>query len=547
MLRRTFLALPAAAAVSSARPKKLNLGGVKEKHAWVPMSDGVKLSTWLYIPEGEGPWPVIYEQRYAPIRADRTRIESAEFAAKGYVVATQNFRGAQDSKGHFLAYRALGLGEQRDGADTIDWFLQQPWCNGKVGSYGASQGGYAQNFLAASKPKALHAQYMVDFGASLFHHGYRIGGAARPLRLRGMYKTAGATVKDGEALLADQLAHPVYDDWWKVEDTTLHWDAMSAPSFLIGSWFDRVSLGVVETFQGRHKAHPGKQQLILGPWVHGRYNKDAAEVGELKFPDVAKFSVVDHQMRWFDHYLKGESNGVDQPAPIRYYVMGACGEPGAPGHQWRDAQSWPPPSKETPYLLLDQGRLATGSASSSAESTEWVSDPYNPPVLEGAQPQSGLDQRQLEMHSGARTFTSETLSKPVEWTGMIRARLFFSSSARDADAIVRVTDVYPDGRSILLTDMVRRLRFRNGFEREEFLEPGQVYEATFDVAWLSHIFNKGHKIRVTICSAAAPYWEINPQTGDRITADLPKQMQVARNAIWHTTQRPSALLAPVAG
>ena len=508
------------------------------------MRDGTKLSTWLYIPPGEGPWPVIYEQRYAPIRADRTRRESAEFAGKGYVVATQSFRGAQDSKGVFLAYRGLGLGDPTDGADTISWFLEQEWCDGKVGSYGASQGGYAQNFLAASRPKALHTQYMVDFGASLFHHGYRIGGAARPLRFRGMCETAGAR-EDGEKMLAEQLLHPTYDEWWRVEDTMTHWDKMSAPTFMIGSWFDRVSTGVVATFQGRSKAHPGSQQLILGPWTHGRYNKDSVKVGELEFPEHSKFSVVDHQMKWFDRYLKGKSNGVDLDAPVRYYVMGACGEPDAPGHEWREVADWPPRSTETPYFLGSDGRLSAKEEASGAESTEWTADPHDAPVLEGRQPQSGVDQREFESHSGVRTFTNDPLTEPVEWTGMIRARLFFSSSAPDTDAIVRLADVYPDGRSVLLTDMVRRLRFRNGFEAEEPLEPGKVHEVEFDLAWLSHAFNRGHRIRISVCSHAAPYWEINPQTGDPVTADLPERMQVARNAVWHAEGRRSAILAPV--
>jgi len=543
MLRRHFLALPAAAL---AQAQELDLGGVEERHVWVPMKDGTELSTWLYVPPGEGPWPVIYEQRYAPIRAERTRLESAGFARKGYVVATQNFRGAQESKGTFLAYRGLGLGGPTDGADTIAWFLKQGWCNGKVGSYGASQGGYAQNFLAASRPKELHAQYMVDFGASLFHHGYRIGGAARPLRFRRMCTTAAAS-EDGERMLAEQLRRPTYGEWWGVEDTMPHWDKMSAPSFLIGSWFDHVTAGVVATFQGRRGAHPGRQQLILGPWTHGRYNKDTGKVGELQFPEHSKFSVVDHQMKWFDRYLKDEANEVDGDAPVRYYVMGACGEPDAPGHEWREAQDWPPGSVETPYLFSGAGGLSTTRETGTSESTEWIADPYNSPPLEGGQPQSGMDQRRFESHSGVCTFTSDPLRNSVEWTGLIRARLFISSTARDTDAIVRLTDVYPDGRSILMTDMVRRLRFRNGFEREEPLKAGEVYEVEFDVGWLSHVFNRGHRIRVSVCSHAAPYWEINPQTGAPIAADLPERMHVARNRIWHTAGRSSALLAPVVG
>lgn len=285
--------------------------------------------------------------------------------------------------------------------------------------------------------------------------------------------------------------------------------------------------------------------MILGPWVHGRYNKDAGKVGELEFPEKSKFSVVEHQMQWFDHYLKGEPNGVNRDAPVRYYVMGACGEPGAPGHEWRNAQSWPPPSNETAYRLLDKRRLSAGSEKPSAESTTWVADPHNPPKLEGRQPQSGLDQRNLENHSGVLTFTTDALTEPVEWTGMMRARLYMSSSARDTDAIVRVTDVYPDGRSILLTDMVRRLRFRNGFERQDLLEPDKVNKVEFDISWISHIFNRRHRIRISVCSHAAPYWEINPQTGEAITVDLPPRMQVAHNALWHAPGKESAILAPV--
>ncbi len=226
--------------------------------------------------------------------------------------------------------------------------------------------------------------------------------------------------------------------------------------------------------------------------------------------------------------------------------MGACGEPGAPGHEWRETQSWPPSSKQTAYRLLDKSRLSAGSEKAEGESTSWVADPYNPPKLEGAQPQSGLDQRNVEVHSGVLTFTTDPLDEPVEWTGMIRARLYMSSSARDTDAIVRVTDVYPDGRSILLTDMVRRLRFRNGFEREDFLEPGEVNKVEFDVAWMSHIFNRGHRIRISVCSHAAPYWEINPQTGEAIAAELPARMQVAHNALFHAPGKESTILAPVA-
>src|SRR5262249_50804372 len=124
----------------------VDLGQVTEKHVMVPMRDDKALSTYLYFPEGKGPWPVLYEQRYADIRGAGTRKAYARFAAAGYVVAAQNFRGTHLSEGTWVGYRALGWGETKDGYDTVEWLARQPWSTGKIGTMGGSQAGYAQNF-----------------------------------------------------------------------------------------------------------------------------------------------------------------------------------------------------------------------------------------------------------------------------------------------------------------------------------------------------------------------------------------------------------------
>jgi putative CocE/NonD family hydrolase len=154
----------------------------------IPMRDGTKLSTYLYLPTGKGPWPVLYEQRYADLRGGETRKGYARLAAAGYVVAAQNFRGAQLSEGTWVGYRALGWGEKKDGFDTVEWLAKQPWSTGKIGTLGSSQGGFAQNFLAVAQPPHLVCQYMIDTGLSLFHEGYRIGGTTRPERFKQMDK-----------------------------------------------------------------------------------------------------------------------------------------------------------------------------------------------------------------------------------------------------------------------------------------------------------------------------------------------------------------------
>jgi putative CocE/NonD family hydrolase len=137
------------------------------------------------------------------------------------------------------------------------------------------------------------------------------------------------------------------------------------------------------------------------------------------------------------------------------------------------------------------------------------------------------------------------LTEPVEWTGKVRAELYVSSSAKDTDFIVRVSDVYPDGRSILLMDYVRRARYRDGYEQEVFMEPGKVYRVAFDVGWTSQVFNRGHHIRVTVASTGAPFYEPNPNTGEPLTIEPPARTVVARNAVHHDRQYASRLIAPL--
>ena len=135
-----------------------------EKHEMVPMRDGKKLSVYLYFPEGKGPWPAIFQQRYLNVPSAATRKDYARLAANGYVVAVENFRGTHLSEGTWVGYRSLGWGELKDGFDTVEWLAKQPWCTGKIGTLGGSQSGYAQTFLAVTRPPHLVCQYMIDTG-----------------------------------------------------------------------------------------------------------------------------------------------------------------------------------------------------------------------------------------------------------------------------------------------------------------------------------------------------------------------------------------------
>lgn len=545
-LLRSFMVLLILASTLSAAEPAIDLGTVTEKHEMVPMRDGKRLSVYLYFPAGDGPWPVIYEQRYADLRGAGSRKALASIASHGYVVAAQNFRGAYLSEGTWEGYRALAWGELQDGYDTVEWLAKQPWSTGKIGTMGGSQAGFAQNFLAVTRPPHLVAQYMTDTGLSLFHEGYRIGGTTRPERFKQL-GTVCRDPKDNDRLLEEWFRHPTYDTYWQQEDCTRHIDKMNVPCFTLGSWFDFMCIGSVDSFVARqHHAGPssrGKQQLLIGPWLHGGPKDN--RVAELLFPENATFEREKHLIRWFDHYLKGIDNGVEKDPAVRYYVMGSVGEPNAPGNLWRTAKDWPIPSSPTSYYLQAEGKLSTTPPESQASVTHFKADPLHPATIPERAFAGAKDAQAFEKQAEVRTFTTEPLASPVEWTGLVKTEVFLSSSAKDTDVIVRVCDVYPDGRSILLVDYVRRVRYREGYDKEVFMEPGQVYKVAFDVGWISQVFNKGHRIRVTVASTGAPFFEPNPNTGEPLTLDFCPNAIVAENAIHHEREHASRVIAPV--
>ncbi len=523
----------------------LDLGSVTERHEMIPMRDGNKLSAYLYFPAGAGPWPAVFEQRYADLRGASTRKAAARLAEAGYVVALVNFRGTHLSEGTWVGYRALGWGELKDGYDTCEWLAKQSWCTGNVGTFGSSQGGYAQNFLAVTQSPHLKCQYMVDTGLSLFQEGYRIGGTTRPNRFLAMAANC-RNPDDNRRLMEEWFQHPNYDDYWRQEDCSLHFEKMNVPCFTIGSWYDFMCQGSVASFIGRqHHGGPnsrGKQQLLIGPWLHGRLNK-TNKVGDLVYPENSIWPEHEHMVRWFDHHLKGAQNGIEKEPTVRYYVMGPID--GNIGNTWRAATDWPPTSTPTAYYLQPKRSLAVTAPATTDASTSFVSDPLHPMQIPGTSFPGAKDARPFEQQSDVLTFTTEPLEDAVEWTGRVRAELYVSSTARDTDFLVRISDVYPDGRSILICDYPWRARYREGFDHEALLEPGNVHKLAFDVGWMSQIFGAGHRIRVAIASTGAPLYEPNPQTGGPQTIEMPANPVKAENTIHHNRTQASRIIAPI--
>ncbi|MEZ6044539.1 MAG: CocE/NonD family hydrolase [Planctomycetaceae bacterium] len=364
---------------------EIDLGPVKESHVMIPMRDGVKLSAYLYQPEGAGPWPVIMEQRYGGFTSDQTRKEMAELATAGYVVAGVNFRGTQLSEGKFVGYRALGWGEKQDGYDIVEWLAVQPWSNGKIGTFGSSQAGFAQNFLAVTQPPHLVCQYMIDTGLSLYHEGYRIGGVTKPNRFKGMAGVCRVPEHNAE-LMKEWYQHPTYDEYWQEEDCSRFFDKMNVPCFTVGSWYDFMCVGSVESYIGRqHAGGPnsqGSQFLYIGPWLHGRFNK-TNKFRDVDYPENANFDMLNHMITWFDYHLKGIQNEIAETPAVQYYVMGAFDEPDAPGNVWRSAEDWPIAAEPTEYYLKPEASAGSSVPRVVDASSSIKADPFHPASIPG--------------------------------------------------------------------------------------------------------------------------------------------------------------------
>jgi hypothetical protein len=513
----------------------------RETHM-VPMRDGVSLATDVALPQGEGPWPALL----ARTPYDKKAIPLELIAAQGYAAVAQDVRGRFASQGLPMAFLDDGWGERQDGYDTVEWVAAQPWCNAKVGTFGPSALGITQNMMAGAAPPHLVCQHVAVACSDVYGQAVFQGGAFRKALVEGWL--GGNQWPDENLKL--MTAHPHYDELWAMLSPESRHAHVTVPTYQLGGWYDIFSQGNIDSFVGLQtrggEGARGRQKLVMGPWTHGGMTK--REQGDLTYPAncTSRGGLVDMK-RWVDHWLKGIDTGMMKEPPVTYYVMGDVDDPAAPGNEWRTASAWPVPARETPYYLRSDGRLTTEPPAGDEAPHSYTYDPNNPvPTVGGANlllPAGPMDQRLTEERPDVLCFSTPPLTRPLEATGRISVRLYAASSGRDTDFTAKLSDVYPDGRSMLLLDGIIRARHRNSVRTEELLQPGQVYEFGIDLWSTSIVFNAGHRVRVAISSSNAPRFDPNPNTGEPFRAS--DRTIAATNTIYHDAAHASALLLPV--
>lgn len=509
--------------------------------AMVRMHDGIRLATDVYRPKSrQAPLPVIFMR--TPYNKEGAKGFSGSAVEHGYVLVVQDMRGRFGSEGNdSVVFHNDGWGTRRDGQESLVWIVRQPWCNGSIATYGGSALGITQTMMAPGAPAALKAQYVQVAFDNMYSQGTYQGGVWRKSLIEWWLKASKFDPQSLEAF----VKHPDYDQFWVETNAEAQASRIDAPGVYWGGWYDIFLQGTINSFvsiQDHGGPHArGKCRLLLGPYAHGTFT------GLTYPPNSQKQPIEADVYRFFDHHLKGAGNGVDHDKPVHYYVMGDPTDLRAAGNFWRSADKWPPPSQRTPFYFHADGRLTTTRSSTGSAKRVYRYDPANPvPTLGGQNlvpPKGPVDLRPIESRKDVLAFTSDVLSEPLEVTGPINAELFISSDCPDTDFTAMLADVYPDGRSMLVTDGILRARFHKSFEREELLQPTQTYQLHVDLWSTSLAFNKGHRIRVLVSSSNAPRFDPNPNTGHPFRAD--KELRVATNTLYLSSVHPSQIVLPI--
>ncbi|CCB87384.1 MULTISPECIES: CocE/NonD family hydrolase [Parachlamydia] len=508
----------------------------------IRMRDGRELPTAIYFPSN-------YESEKLPCVLLRNpagpttpfALAHVPLKERGYVVAIQTTRSGLDPEGKSFPFLTDGWGELQDGYDTVEGLAKCPWANGKVGTIGTSAMGITQLLMAPSAPPSLKCQY-VRFGlASMYHHATYPNGQ---LLKNQAERWLGYCARD-PGVHSYVCTHPHYDDFWKQLNTMDVAHQVNVPGVLYGGWFDTFIQGTIDAFVSRQEqgnvGAKGKQKLVIGPWHH--FWPLTMALGDFQVPVAGIAPPVDvSPERWLDFYLKDENNANDWPT-VLYYVMGPFDGTPSKGNTWKSADQWPPAAKETPFYFT-QDKALKSTLSTNQGSLTYFYDPNHPvPTIGGRNLflESGpKDQREIEKRDDVVVFTSAPLEEDLEITGRLTAKVYLTSSVSNTDVSVRLSDVYPDGKSILIADG----QYRPGIHsKDEVLDPSKPLKVEVDLWSTSQVFAKGHSVRVVITSSNYPRFEKNPNIG--LLGEYSGKSTIARNAIHVGNECPSCIILPV--
>jgi uncharacterized protein len=333
---------------------------------------------------------------------------------------------------------------------------------------------------------------------------------------------------------------------------------LNVPGFWFVSWYDVSSSPNLALFNHVRK-NPNKeiadnQYLVIAPTLHCAYKRatENTVVGERSVGD-ARLNYDELTWGWFDMLLKGQPNDFKKNTPrVKYFTMGS--------NQWQTSETWPPANAVmTDFFLSSEGKANTRNGDgklvakvpSADKPDSFTYEPMNPVKSNGGNVcctgnaiQGGaFDQSEMELRDDILVYTSEPLKAGFEVSGFIESTLYLSSDVKDTDVTIKIIDVYPDGKAYNLDETIQRVRYREGYDKEVFMEKGNVYKVKLTPMSTSNYFAAGHRIRIEVSSSNFPRFERNLNTGGNNFDE--SQGVVAHNQIHHSKKYPSVVKLPV--
>lgn len=534
--------------------------------------DGVELAADVVLPKGNGPFPaVVLRTPYVRGRHLSNVKSWPRLVDCGYALVTVDMRGRNDSDGEWKPR----VKDPQDGYDVIEWAAAQSWCNGEIGMVGGSYEGLTQWWSVLDRPP--HLRCIVPFAIGHTHQqtpSYGTGVASQ-YRMWWLNLVSGKTMQYSGApsweahamhtplATLDQQYGLSRSAWKKYVTGEIEFPGtegvlqqedyanIDIPVLIgVGWWDDQDTM---LTWQALQQAKSARDcRLLIGAWDHMGNLGPRPVLGGV---DVSA-SVMDtlgHVEKFLALHLKGERNALTNEPRCQVFLTGE--------NRWEQLKDWPhPDAVDSPFYLASggdaRGLRGNGRLESRADDTcgsdTYVYDPNHPcrdmsnlSVFAWADPP--LDGRYMQRRPDVLVYTSDVLNKPLKVSGRYRLNIFISSDRPDTDLFVFLSDVHPDERAIQLaaTNMLQaclRLRYRNG-PTPEPLETGEIYPVTVEGSWVHHVFQAGHRLRITIASSNFPLAARNAGTGCHWAEDEVLHQQT--NTIHHGPQHPSQLLLPV--
>ncbi len=520
----------------------------------ITMSDGKKLAADIYIPAGMSSGPVILIQ--TPYNRLFYRLIGLPLGigmdvdSSNYIIVITDWRGFYGSAG---AMTASPPSRGIDGKSTVDWIAAQPWCNNKIGTWGPSALGKVQFQTAKENPASLTCICPLVAGPQFDYDEYYPNGV---LRTEFVEQLDGLGFGISPLLLANPVFNPT---WTFVENANYYPSSIQVPCFMIGGWYDHNIEVMLPFFNAIRTSSPAsvnaQHRLLMGPWAHGgngtAYVGSAAQ-GELFYNNASSYN-DSLALMFFDYHMRSISNGWNSTPFVQYYQMGE--------NTWNTSSTWPiSGTTNTNFYFHQDESLDNTLPSNASDLLTYNYDPNDPsptyggPTLRQDLDQGPFDQSDtVESRADILTFTTVPLTQNAVLKGSVTVHMKVASNRLDTDFDIRLTDVYPDGRSMLINDGAFRMRFRDGLTAADtsVMFPGTIYDCVLNLPHTANTFLIGHKIRVDVSSSNYPRFNRNMNTGGNMypggSMDSLVSPLIASNTVYTNNLNTSYISMPLIG